>query len=285
MAREWTRIEVEATIADYFAMLQAELRGEPYNKTEHRRHLKRLLHDRSDGAIERKHQNISATLIELGYPYIDGYKPLRNYQQLLYDVVAERVAGDSGLQEIVALGVVQPANVPEIEDILSALEDPPKRRREPGRRLADRRRGYGRRPPRPRVDYLALEARNSSLGAAGESFVLRFERARLIHAGKDDLADRIEHVSDAVGDHEGFDIRSYEVNGKDRLIEVKTTAYGKETPFYLSRNELETSQERARHYQLYRVFRFRADPALFNVRGALDESCVLDPVQYIGWVA
>ena len=285
MAREWARIEVEATVADYFVMLQAELRGEPYNKTEHRGHLMRLLHDRSDGAVERKHQNISAILVELGYPYIDGYKPLRNYQQLLYDVVAERVAGDSGLQEIVALGVVQPAELPEIEDILSALEDPPKRRREPGRRLADHRRGYGGQPPRPRVNYLALEARNASLGAAGESFVLRFECARLIHAGKDDLAGRIEHVSLTVGDREGFDIRSYEVNGKDRLIEVKTTAYGKETPFYLSRNELETSRERARHYHLYRVFRFRAHPALFNVRGALDVSCVLDPVQYMGWVA
>ncbi len=229
-------------------------------------------------------QNISAVLIELGYPYIDGYKPLRNYQQLLYDVVSERVAAESGLQEIVALDVVQPADVPEVVDILSALEEPPRRRREPGRTLTDRRRRYGR-PSRPGVNYLALEARNASLGAAGEKFVLRYEQARLIHGGKDQLADRIEHVSATVGDREGFDIRSFELNGKDRLIEVKTTAYGKETPFYLTRNELETSRDRARHYHLYRVFRFRADPRLFSVRGALDKSCVLDPVQYMGWVA
>ena len=139
--------------------------------------------------------------------------------------------------------------------------------------------------PRPRVNYLALEARNASLGAAGEEFVLRYERARLIHAGKDELADRIEHVSQTVGDYEGFDIRSYEVSGSDRLIEVKTTAYGKDTPFYLTRNELETSRDHARHYHLYRVFRFRGDPRLFGVRGALDEACVLDPTQYVGWVA
>lgn len=97
MARDWSRLEVEATVADYFDMLAAELRGEPYNKSEHRRGLKPLLDDRSDSAIERKHQNISAILLELGERPILGYRPLSNYQQLLYDVVAERVAGESDL--------------------------------------------------------------------------------------------------------------------------------------------------------------------------------------------
>jgi len=87
MAEDWSRQEVEATVEDYFAMLHAELRAEPFNKTQHRRHLASLLRARSDGAIERKHQNISAVLIELGFPYIQGYKPLSNYQQLLFDVV------------------------------------------------------------------------------------------------------------------------------------------------------------------------------------------------------
>lgn len=278
-------MEVEATVADYFGMLEMELRGEAYNKAEHRRHLKELLDGRSDAAIERKHQNISAILIELGYPYIDGYKPLSNYQQLLYDVVADRLAAEETLRDLVASSVGRSAEIPNVEDILATLEDPPKGRMSHPTSLADRRRGYDRTMRRPTVNYLALEARNASLGAAGEQFVLRYERARLIHAGKENLADRIEHVSKTVGDQEGFDVRSYELDGSDRLIEVKTTAYGKDTPFYLTRNELETSRDRSRYYHLYRVFRFRRDPGLFNVSGALDDTCVLDPVQYVGWVA
>jgi hypothetical protein len=42
VADDWSRAEVEATITDYFVMLEAELRGEPYNKAEHRRALLRV---------------------------------------------------------------------------------------------------------------------------------------------------------------------------------------------------------------------------------------------------
>ena len=49
----WSREEVEATVADYFAMLDKELRGADYNKTTHRRALSQLLQGGWDGAIER----------------------------------------------------------------------------------------------------------------------------------------------------------------------------------------------------------------------------------------
>jgi hypothetical protein len=108
---------------------------------------------------------------------------------------------------------------------------------------------------------------------------LRFPKCP-VELGFTALADRIEQVSVTSGDGEGFDIRSFEVNGSDRLIEVKTTAYGKQTPFFLSRNELDVSQRRAVAYHLYRLFRFRADPRLYGLKGALSDTCLLDPVQY-----
>jgi len=86
----WDWLECEAVVADYFAMLKYELKGERYNKTQCRRNLQPKLNDRSEGAIEFKHQNISAILIELGYPYIAGYKPAFNYQQQLKEVVRMR---------------------------------------------------------------------------------------------------------------------------------------------------------------------------------------------------
>ena len=63
-------------------MLARELRGETFNKAAHNRALRQHLDDRSRGAVERKHQNVSAVLIALGFPYIDGYKPLGNVQGL-----------------------------------------------------------------------------------------------------------------------------------------------------------------------------------------------------------
>jgi hypothetical protein len=141
-------------------------------------------------------------------------------------------------------------------------------------------------PPRQvKVNYLALEASNASLGRAGEEFVVNYERARLIHAGKDKLADRVEHVALTRGDGLGFDVRSFEANGGDRLIEVKTTTYGKYIPFFVSRNELQVSRDEADAYQLYRLFHFRRDPRLFNLPGALDQSCDLDPAVYTARVA
>lgn len=82
---DWSPAEVSLIVADYFDMLAAELRNEPFSKTEHRRGLSPLLNGRSNGSIEFKHQNISAVLIRMGLPYINGYKPRMNSQALLVD--------------------------------------------------------------------------------------------------------------------------------------------------------------------------------------------------------
>jgi hypothetical protein len=125
MPTDWSRLEVEATVADHFAMLAKELSGVPYNKTAHRRQLSTLLENRSEQSIEFKHANISAVLIELGFQYIAGYKPRSNYQRLLYDVIAERLPSNSQLLNIAAADADQPVALPEVDDILSILTDPP----------------------------------------------------------------------------------------------------------------------------------------------------------------
>ena len=275
----WSREEVEATVADYFDMLAAELTGTPYSKTDHRRTLARKLHDRSDGSIEFKHCNISAVLIELGFPYISGYKRRDNYQALLYDVVADRLQGDRSLQDLAAQDVDLSVQVPTVDDILRALVNPPKRE-ERAHRAAEPRRFV----PRLNVNYLEREAHNRTLGAAGEEFILNFERARLIHEGNERLATNIEHVSRTEGDGLGFDIRSYETSGADRLIEVKTTKYGQDTPFFVSRNEVEVSREKAGAYHLYRLFEFRKSPRLFTLAGPISATCQLQPVSFLARV-
>src|SRR6266852_7322191 len=279
MARDWSLAEVEATVTSYFAMLDRELRGGAYNKSEYRRQLSRLLDNRSDAAIELKHANISAILLELGFPYINGYKPYKNYQRLLFDIVEPRLNGASQLNAIAAQRATDPAEVPKVSDILSRLVEPP---RVEGRRevaIADR--------PHPshNVDYLALEARNLSLGAAGESFVFEFEQVRLSRAGQEKLAAQVQSISTTLGDAEGYDILSFEVSGRERLIEVMTTSYGDRTPFFVSPNEVATSANRPDQYYLYRVFGFRTDPNFFMVGGDITRSFLLTPVQFIARLA
>lgn len=280
MPGNWSRLEVEATVADYVAMLEAELRGDPYSKAAHRRGLLPMLNDRSEGAIEYKHQNVSAVLIELGYRYIPGYKPAFNYQQLLLDVVEDRVATDETLAALVATDVERLPRTPDVANILATLVDPPPPRQRSDRSYEQRRRPAARRS----VDYLAIEARNSALGLDGERYVLNFERARLIHAGKPSLADGVEHTSVEEGDGAGYDIRSFEADGSDRFIEVKTTKGGIYTPLYLSRNELAVSHEMDVRYHLYRPFQFGESPRLFTKAGPLDRTLRLEATTYVGRV-
>ena len=122
-------------------------------------------------------------------------------------------------------------------------------------------------------DYIQREAANSKLGLAGELLVMNF--------GKESLAERVEHAARTVGDVAGFDIRSYETTGRDRFIEKKTTRHGKETPFYVTRNELAVSRENRHRYWLYRVYQYGSSPRLFSLRGALDERFILQPHGYI----
>jgi hypothetical protein len=119
------------------------------------------------------------------------------------------------------------------------------------------------------------------LGRAGEEFVLNFERARLINEGQRKLADRIEHVADTRGDHVGYDILSFEKNGRERLIEVKTTAFGMYTPFFVTPNELETSKDANDRYNVYRLYTFRRNPQMFSLQGAVDTTCQLEPSEFL----
>jgi hypothetical protein len=277
MSASWTSEEVEATVADYLHMLTLELAGQEYNKSGHRKSLKQKLHDRSDAAIELKHQNISAVLLELGCPWISGYKPRSNYQGLLFDVVEARVSGNALFDQVAINAAQQPATVPLLPPVEQLMESPPELKRSAKEVLAP----YVRREIGFKRDYLEREARNASLGTAGEQFVLQFETARLFRLGKKDLSDKVEHVSASKGDGLGFDVLSFETTGKERFIEVKTTSFAKETPFFVSKNEVAFSQAFAPQYQLYRLFEFRKSPRMFALSGAVSSNCILDPVSYV----
>lgn len=271
---------MEACVADYLRMLTLELNGQRYNKTEHARALMRKLDGRSRQSIEFKHCNISAVMLALGYPCIDGYKPRGNYQALLAEVVEAQLQGNVPLQEATQAAVQRPAAEAALTDTASVWVPTPK-----PTRVRETSAVYAPRFSPARRDYLAQEARNRSLGRAGELFVVELEARRLRAAGKARLSDRVEHVADTQGDGPGYDVLSFEEDGRERLIEVKTTAFSELTPFYVSRNELARSEADAARYHLYRLFNFRNRPRLFGLQGAIAAHCRLDAVSYLARLA
>jgi hypothetical protein len=58
---DWRDEELDAVVASYFDMLQAELARNPYVKSRHRKALMGQI-GRTPGSVEFKHQNISAVL-------------------------------------------------------------------------------------------------------------------------------------------------------------------------------------------------------------------------------
>jgi hypothetical protein len=105
------------------------------------------------------------------------------------------------------------------------------------------------------VDYQAVAMVNADVGRVGELLVLASERDRLTSQGREDLAEQIVHVSLVEGDSAGYDIRSYEVDGTPRYIEVKTTIGGPGSAFFLTSNEIAFSRANPDRYQLIRLYR------------------------------
>ena len=275
LALDWTPQELAATVAAYLRMLTMELTGQAYNKSEHRRALHLLLPGRSEGAIEFKHGNITAVMIELGYPYVRGYQPRKHFQrQALFAEVTRQIAARPQLEDAASKAVELPAELPLMERFDGVRVEPPRLE------LRAREQDEYRPSALSQRDYLAREARNQSLGRAGEEFVVLYERWRLIQSGHERLADRIEHTANERGDGAGYDVLSFEEDGRERFIEVKTTAYAKDTPFFISDGELSFANSHELEFRLYRIFEFRRLPRLFELRGRPDGHCRLDPITF-----
>lgn len=276
--KNWNWLECEFIVEDYFSMLEKELTNIPYKKTEHRMRLTPKLKNRSMSSVEFKHQNISAVLLNLGLPYIQGYKPALNYQKQLYHVVLAYIAGQQNqfqrLIETADLPITfdsKPINWESVYD--PSLPETIPSVQEPSRKYLARKTNYSQR-----------EMNNRNLGVQGESFVLEFERQRLIRANREDLAHEVKWSSHDLGDGLGYDIRSFNPQKDEELfIEVKTTTSGKYQPFFITDNELAFSLDKSEQYSLYRVYDFRGQPRLFELPGAVDQHVNLSAKTYQAW--
>jgi hypothetical protein len=227
---DWTNEELDRIVADYFSMLGEEISGIPYNKAAHNRALRDRL-DRSKSSVKFKHRNISAVLVELGLPSIRGYFPAENYQGAIIAAVDRYLS-----QNPAALHPEKAVNGWAEQQSLFVGVPPPLLPASP--RKADIERLVRKFNPVER------DFRNRKLGHDGEELVFHHERQRLRQLDRPDLAKKIRWISEELGDGAGYDILSFDAQGRERLLEVKTTVGADVTPFYITRNELSLASER-----------------------------------------
>ena len=177
--RSWSERELELTVDSYISMLIKDIRGEKYNKSKNREKLRPKLSDRSNGSIEYKHQNISAVLNDVGFPYISGYKPLFNYQNKLIDIVISKLnhIGDDLpylVNDLVANSIKSSGDLTKIIEVV----DPPNLKKHRGNFLEQitfRKNNKN--------DYPTIESKNIKFGKEGEKLILNYEKERLSKLG------------------------------------------------------------------------------------------------------
>jgi len=274
MSHDWTDAENDAIVADYFAMLAHDLAERPYSKAGQNRRLQELI-GRSRGSIEFKHQNISAVLKGLGEDWIPGYKPAFNFQAALVEAVARWLERHPDWLERTARVSMGSSPTALREEAMMWIGPPPTQSNAPPPAELEQMSVIAR-----KFDVASRDARNRALGRAGEERVLAHERASLLAAGRTDLARSIRWVSHVDGDGAGYDILSFDTDGRDRLIEVKTTNGWERTPFHITRNELSVAGERRNDWRLMRLWNFAREPRAFELRPPLEAHVSLMATSY-----
>ena len=281
---DWSEDELDLIVQTYFAILQGIPTAERGFKADAKRALDAQI-GRGIGSIDFKLGNLSFIATEIGLPELPGFVPARKAQKgPIYKAFDRYVSAHPELladsaflspSQVSSYGGVSDTVSPKygagaLTDLLPTdpippLSEPKSARPEGLVRLIRK------------YDPAARDHRNRLLGRLGEQHVLNHEIARLIAADQMQLALQVEWTSEVHGDGAGYDIRSFEPDGSDRLIEVKSTKGGPTTDFYLSRTEREVSMERPDAWRLYRLHTLPTKPRLFVLPPPLEHAVRLEP--------
>jgi len=159
--------------------------------------------------------------------------------------------------------------------LLQEIPRPARSQRSGTRTIAFRRRKF--------ADYSQQEAKNRTLGLAGELLVIKHEKESLKSLGRQDLAEKIVHVALTEGDSAGYDILVPTIGFRPKFLEVKTTCGGADTPFFMTSNEVAFAKLHTNNYVLYRVFDY--DPEsnsgmFFKIEGSIEAELSFTPTEF-----
>jgi len=125
------------------------------------------------------------------------------------------------------------------------------------------------------TDYIKEAKKYSKTGITGEDLVMNIENKKLKAIGKTAI-----WKSKDEGDGLGYDILSYNDDGSERYIEVKTTNGAENTMFFITATELEACKKYGENYYLYRVFKEKDKWQISWYRGKEVEALCNCPSQY-----
>ena len=205
----------------------------------------------------------------LGLEYIKGYKPRGHIQNALIEELTRQTRGGAVLREVeIPTRAEKPAQ-------RATFVEHPERTPKVGRRRSQASAGdAGLRGTREREPTARPPRGGDRLRRGG-----RTTRGR----GRPDLAKRVVWVARDLGDGAGYDIASFDADGSDRHIEVKTTRLGSTTPFYLSAWELAYAEEHpSDRLHLPRVRR-RHRAKIYLVDRPTKTELSLEPITYRVW--
>lgn len=135
------------------------------------------------------------------------------------------------------------------------------------------------------IDYSNQQKRNQETGDIGEKLVLANEINKARKWGlSEDLVSQIRRVSLESDDY-GFDILSFDQNGKEHYIEVKTTkASSNSLSFVLTQNELAHARKYGSAYSIVMVFDVEQNPRIWDMGNPfVSEPCKVNikPIKYL----
>jgi hypothetical protein len=166
-------------------------------------------------------------------------------------------------------------NLPEDFDYAAAMVSIEKRSGEKQESKAQPRNGKGK--AASKRDYSREAESNEAVGRAGEEFVIAYEKHKL--RSHPDLAKQIRWVAES-DDSAGFDVLSYDPDGSEIYIEVKSTTGKWDSEFYMSINELTIAGKLGDSYQIYRVFDLGSSPKICKIAAPISDAVDLEAVTY-----
>lgn len=130
------------------------------------------------------------------------------------------------------------------------------------------------------------EKNKKLIGDIGEEIALTFEKDRLTQLGRQDLAEKVEHVAKTKGDGLGYDILSYDIINDtiiEKYIEVKATTGNSTKPFDISSNEVDVSELYPDQYYIYRIFNIHNQmhsASFYEMKGSVRSNFNLEATSY-----
>ena len=178
--------------------------------------------------------------------YVESYRKIVNdpASSVLLDVLAESVFEDSDQKQVTDFDY----QLPKFNPIAIESESKDKNA---NRKISSK-------PSKPSMP-------SKKVGDAGEKYVYEYEKNKLERLGLGDLANKIIKQYEDLSFFPGYDIQSFDEQGNQIFIEVKSTKGKNKNYFEISENEISAAKKYGSAYFIYQVTNALTDPKISTV--------------------